>query len=110
MKCLADAATKRRERRRVRVRVSRWGDGPAQAGLLRRPAGTGAPGHHLTVGDNVIRVQVTAEDDTTTQTYEVTVTRGANAAEICGRTLNYVWDSFVNACIGGIGVQVALAK
>ena len=25
-------------------------------------------------------------------------------------SFNYVWDSFVNACMGGIGVQVALAK
>ena len=80
---------------------------PDSCGVRRERA---RPATTCTVGDNVIRVQVTAEDDTTTQTYEVTVTRGANAAEICGRTLNYVWDSFVNACIGGIGVQVALAK
>ena len=36
----------------------------------------------LTVGDNVIKVQVTAEDDNTTLTYTVTVTRAAAAAGV----------------------------
>ena len=40
----------------------------------------------LTEGDNVIQVQVTAEDDNTTLTYEVTVTRAATTA-------NAVWST-----------------
>ena len=41
----------------------------------------------LTEGDNVIQVQVTAEDDNTTLTYEVTVTREAAA------TANVLWST-----------------
>ena len=49
----------------------------------------------LAVGDNVIRVKVTAEDSTTTETYEVTVTREA-ATTVCtvdlgGRT--EIWSA-----------------
>ena len=51
----------------------------------------------LTEGDNVIQVQVTAEDDNTTQTYEVTVTREA------ATTANVVWSTTMTVGEGTTG-------
>ena len=51
-------------------------------------ADTGVDGHQVTlaVGDNVIKVKVTAEDGNATQTYMVTETRAAAMTPTC--TLN----------------------
>ena len=61
-------------------------------------ADTNADGHqvNLSPGDNVIKVVVTAEDDTAVQTYTLVVTREAS---ICNRTVEVV-DAIVQAVFG----------
>ena len=65
-----------------------------------------ADGHQvdLDVGDNVIQVQVTAEDTTTTETYTVTVTRAeiaCTAPDLSGRL--EVWTATMTAGLGEDG-------
>ena len=57
-------------------------------------AGTGVDGHQVTlaVGDNVIKVKVTAEDTNATETYTVTVTR---AAPTCTLNTGDLWCGVV---------------
>ena len=56
-----------------------------------------ANGHQvaLAVGDNVFKVQVTAEDGTTTQTYTVTVTRAAADTPTCTLNTGDIWCGVV---------------
>ena len=56
-----------------------------------------ANGHQvaLAVGDTVFKVQVTAEDDTTTQTYTVTVTRAAADTPTCTLNTGDIWCGVV---------------
>ena len=56
-----------------------------------------ANGHQvaLAVGDTVFKVQVTAEDGTTTQTYTVTVTRAAADTPTCTLNTGDIWCGVV---------------
>ena len=60
-------------------------------------ADTGVDGHQVTlaVGDTVIKVTVTAEDGTTTQTYMVTVTRAAAMTPTCTLNTGDLWCGVV---------------
>ena len=63
-------------------------------------AGANTDGHqvNLSVGKNTIKVQVTAEDTVTTETYTLVVTRGT-ATGVCART-EQVRDAIVEAVSG----------
>ena len=53
----------------------------------------------LDVGDNTIKVEVTAEDTTTTRTYTIVVTRESPRGGVCGRT-KQVRDELVHLISG----------
>ena len=67
--------------------------------------GVPANGHQvaLAVGDTVFKVQVTAEDDTTTQTYTVTVTRAAADTPTCTLNPGDLWCGTLTVGTGTAG-------
>ena len=64
-----------------------------------------ANGHQvaLAVGDTVFKVQVTAEDGTTTATYTVTVTRAAADTPTCTLNTGDIWCGVVTPAMFSVG-------